>query len=178
MIPEQSHRSCLSPLSSPLPPRPSFSRRLFVISLLVLVFAGSGTALLLSYGRTPSDERFIPPEDEARAALETALTTWREGNGLGSLRLEIGPPAIQVIDSFRRSGQLLRSFEVLGRTSTEGPHRFAVRLLLDRPREEKNVRYVIVGDDPLWVVREEDFEMMERWQMPMGNGVSEKKAKK
>jgi hypothetical protein len=155
-----------------------FNPRFLVLSLAVLICAGSGTALLLGYGRTLPSDRFIPPEDAAHADLENALKAWQDGNALGSCRLEIGPPAVQVCDSFRRAGQSLHSYEVLGKTSTEGPHRFAVKLFLDRPREEKNVRYVVVGADPLWVIREEDFEMMARWQMYMGDGASENKPKK
>jgi hypothetical protein len=151
--------------------------RILAVSALALLCAALVAAFLLGYGHAEPADRFIPAEDSARVALESALKAWQDGDSSGNLRLEVGPPAVQVTDSFRRAGQSLRNFDILGKTSTEGPYHFAVRLFLDHPTEEKTVRYVVVGVDPLWVMREDDFEMLARWQMYMPDRSSPKKAK-
>jgi hypothetical protein len=151
--------------------------RVLAISALALLCTGLMAAFLLGHGHAEPADRFIPAEDSARAALESALKAWQDGDSSGHLRLDVGPPVVQVTDSYRRAGQSLRNFDILGKTSTEGPHHFAVRLFLDHPREEKTVRYVVVGVDPLWVMREDDFEMLARWQMYMGDRASPKKAR-
>jgi hypothetical protein len=135
-------------------------------------------AVLLGYGCAPPTERFIPSEERAREALDSALETWRQGKAEGNFRLDAASGAVQVADSFRRSGQSLSGYEVLGKTPADGPHRFVVQLLLDHPAEQKTVRYVVVGVDPLWVIREEDYEMMERWQMYMGKRTEDTRSKK
>ena len=40
---------------------------------------------------------------------------------------------------------------------------FVVKLSLDKPREEQTVRFIVLGQDPLWVFREEDYEMTAHW---------------
>ena len=44
---------------------------------------------------------------------------------------------------------------------------FAVRLSLENPPEVQVVRYLVVGNDPLWVFRQEDYEMISHWEHPM-----------
>src|SRR5262245_16517598 len=117
-----------------------FRLRVLAPLALVLLCASLAGAFLLGYGRAQPGDRFVPAEERARDALESALRAWQEGHPQGNYRLDIGPPAVQVTDSYRRTGQSLQGFEVLGKTSTEGPHHFAVRLFLDHPAEQKTVR--------------------------------------
>ena len=44
---------------------------------------------------------------------------------------------------------------------------FAVRLLLDTPAETITTRYLVVGQDPLWVFRQEDYELILHWEHKM-----------
>jgi hypothetical protein len=44
---------------------------------------------------------------------------------------------------------------------------FAVRITLDNPAEEQRVRFIVIGVDPLWVFREEDYTMLSHWDHAM-----------
>jgi hypothetical protein len=110
-------------------------------------------------------ERFVPSEDAARATLETVLRAWQNGEPPGSI--PDATPPIQIVDSKRRLGQRLERFEILGPVPAEGHRRFAVRLILDNPPEEQKARFVVIGLDPVWVFRLEDYERMIHWEMPM-----------
>jgi hypothetical protein len=117
--------------------------------------------------RDRSVNRYIPSEEKARQALETALTAWRDGADSGGRPLP-GSPAVQVVDTHRREGQQLRTYEILGAVPAEGGHRcFVVRLLLDNPTEEQKARFVVMGIDPLWVFRQEDWDKLMHWEMDM-----------
>jgi hypothetical protein len=121
--------------------------------------------LLLTVGSCASRrnvEDYVPELDQSRHALEMALEAWRQGRPTGLLT--DGPPAVCVVDSHRRPEQVLRSYKILGQTPGEGPRCFAVRLYLENPTEEQKARYLLVGIDPLWVYRHEDYEMMIHWE--------------
>lgn len=110
-------------------------------------------------------DRYVPPSDAARAALGAALDAWRDGRGPKALAGR--SPGIVVVDNERRAGQALRGYEVLGELPGDGPRRFAVRLHLDDPPEEQKVRFLVVGVDPLWVFRQEDYDMLAHWECNM-----------
>jgi hypothetical protein len=110
-------------------------------------------------------ERYAPAEDTARTALEAVLNAWQNGDPPGSITDVT--PAVQVVDTLRRPGQQLQRYEILGPVPAEGHRRFAVRLFLENPHEEQKARFVVIGLDPLWVFRLEDFERMVHWEMPM-----------
>jgi hypothetical protein len=93
------------------------------------------------------------------------LAAWQQGAAPG--RIESTSPAVQVADSYRKPGQTLRTYEILGQTAAEGPRCFAVRLTLENPIEERKARYVVLGLDPLWVLSYEDYEMLAHWEMNM-----------
>lgn len=107
-------------------------------------------------------ERYVPPPDGACRALQTALDAWQQGRPPG--KVADGPPALQLVDSHRRPGQRLRKYAILGEAPGDGPRVFAVRLHLEDPDEEVRARFVVVGVDPLWVYRHEDYEMMAHWE--------------
>jgi hypothetical protein len=134
---------------------PGFKRRRAAGWALALAAAAAGCA-------GPTTERFVPPPDAARRAVEAALRQWQQGEPPG--RVGGTSPLVCVVDHHhRRPGQTLVGFTVLGEAPGEGPRCFAVRLVLDNPPEERKARYVVVGDDPLWVYRHEDYEMMMHW---------------
>src|SRR5262245_59280802 len=131
---------------------------------LLLLACGAGC------GGGRGHERFIPSEETARQALEAALTAWRQGQPPG--RVEGASPAAPPGDSHRRTGQKLRRYQILGPVPGDGPRVFVVRLALENPAEEQKVRFVVLGLDPLWVFRQEDFDMLAHWEhaMPGGTG--------
>ena len=115
-------------------------------------------ALLLLAGCAPGGkvEDFTPPADNARKALVAALDHWKAGNKPGTVPGT--SPAVEVLDSKWKAGQQITAFEVLGEDAAgPGPRTFKVRLTPTQgaPLE---VRYVVVGIDPLWVYRDEDYK--------------------
>ena len=66
-------------------------------------------------------------------------------------------PSIQAVDSKWRAGQKLSKWEIVGEESNQGPTFFSVRLTLKGVATPQTVRYVVVGRDPLWVYREDDY---------------------
>jgi hypothetical protein len=121
---------------------------LLAVGLLALAGCGpSGTA------------RFVPNQTSAREALEAALNAWKGGQPVG--RVEGHSPAIEVVDSRRQAGQKLSAFEITGEDTTpEGHRRFTVKLTLQQPAGTQEARYVVFGQDPLWVQREEDYQKL------------------
>jgi hypothetical protein len=109
--------------------------------------------------------RYVPSAAAGREAVEFALKEWQAGQPVGTLTSH--SPPLQVVDSCRRPGQLLAGYTILGEAPCDGPRCFAVRLKHENPNEELKVRYVVVGIDPLWVMRFEDYEMMKHWECPM-----------
>ena len=118
------------------------------------------------------DEGRVAPElespglDESRAALVAGLDAWQAGRRENGL-VAGAKPAVGVVDSARK-GRPLLGFEVLGPLMVVAKARpFAVRLDLDAPRETITARYLVLGRDPLWVFRQDDFERMLHWEHGM-----------
>jgi len=100
---------------------------------------------------------FTPPADKARQALESALNHWQNGNPHGAVPGT--SPSVEVMDVKWRGGQKLKSYEILGEEPGTEPRFFKVRLTpAQGPPVE--VRYAVVGIDPLWVYREEDYKSL------------------
>jgi hypothetical protein len=137
------------------------------VPALLVIVAGGCT------GRARDGKRFVPSVENARQALEAALRDWQAGSQPG--KVASTSPSVQVVDSHRQPGQRLASFEILGEVGGEGPRCFLVRLSLQQPAQEARARYVVVGVDPLWVFREEDFEMLTHWDHPMSEPDEKKK---
>jgi hypothetical protein len=115
-------------------------------------------ALFLLAGCSPGGkvEDFTPATDNARKALVAALDHWKAGNRPGTVPGTA--PAVEVLDSKWKAGQKITAYEVLGEDPAgPGPRTFKVRLTPTQgaPLE---VRYVVVGIDPLWVYRDEDYK--------------------
>lgn len=110
-------------------------------------------------------DRYLPGPDAARAAVSTALAAWKSGRPTG--RVEGATPTVEVVDSSRRPQRPLKSFEVVGPVGGDEARVFAVRLILDDPPEEKVERYKVIGREPLWVFREEDFDLIAHWEHAM-----------
>lgn len=133
--------------------------------------------LLLAVGCTDQSDpnRFYPPEDRARRALEVALTGWQQGAPTGLVPGSTGP-AVQLADSHRLPAQRLTGFTILGMAPGDGPRVFTVKLTLENPAAEQRVHFVVIGIDPVWVIRHEDYEMMSMWCPPTEGGKPEPKS--
>ena len=117
-------------------------------------------------GSKASYNKYIPPPNKAQEALEAMLASWST-KGI-SEKVETFTPQLQIVDSVRKKDQKLNKFEVLGEIeNTGGPRCFTVKLSLSNPAEEQKVRYFVVGSDPLWIFRQEDYEKIGHWEHPM-----------
>ncbi len=114
-----------------------------------------GLALCAGCGWGGGYGRYKPSEETSRQALETALDAWQSGKPPDQVG---GSPAVQVVDSAWRNGQKISRYQVLGEEAGEGLTFFSVRLTPKGRGADKVVRYVVVGRDPLWVYREDDFK--------------------
>jgi hypothetical protein len=114
------------------------------------------------------NEDFIPDEKTARRALEAFLAAWQQGNRDQSV--PGAKPGIMSGDSVHLAGRALKEFSILGPVAADADRCFAVNLVLDGPREEKRERYVVIGKDPLWVMRYDDYEMIIHWDHAMPTG--------
>jgi hypothetical protein len=133
--------------------------------------------LLVAVGCSEQSDpnRFYPPEDRARQALEAALTAWQQGAPTGPVPGAVNP-AVQLADSHRSPTQRLKAFTILGAAPGDGPRVFTVKLTLENPAAEEKVRFVVLGIDPVWVFRHEDYEMMSMWCPPTEGGKNEPKS--
>jgi hypothetical protein len=125
--------------------------RPWIFSLGLLLACGAGCGK-----RSHGD--FLPAEGKARKALETALTAWQNGAQVG--KIASGSPTIEVVDSKWKAGQKLQGYQILQAVPGDKPARFVVRLTLKQPPGEQEVRYIVLGLDPLWVYREEDYKKL------------------
>lgn len=97
----------------------------------------------------------MPPEEAARAALTSALDSWKKGEQPGEVAGTT--PVVRVEDFLWKSGAKLLQYEILGVVAGEAPPQFNVRLTVEGTSASE-VKYVVVGKDPVWVFRDKDYE--------------------
>src|SRR5436190_368461 len=113
--------------------------RVMCILWAIVAFLGSGC-----WRSGDGDlSRFSPSAGAARESLDKALAAWQRGEPPG--RNVGSAPVVQVVDSTRQAGQTLASYEITDEVSAETPKRFSVRLKLNNPDGDVQVRYVVVG---------------------------------
>jgi hypothetical protein len=99
-------------------------------------------------------ERYTPAADTARDALTAALQSWQEGQPLAPITSrEI---TINVVDARWQSGKKLESFEILSEVEGEPRPTFVVRQQIAGEPGAAETRYIVVGNNPIHVFREED----------------------
>jgi hypothetical protein len=108
---------------------------------------------------------FLPDWTEAREALDSALKAWRDAPS--PMPASFDSPSVKFLDKHRRPDQRLETFAVLGQSDIENARQFTVRLRLEPAGSSELVRYVVMGRNPVWVIRLEDFETICRWEHPM-----------
>lgn len=107
----------------------------------------------------------LPDSALARRAVETSLGKWHDSPDLPTT----SKPSLSVVfvDQQRRPGQRLLAFTILGDSEIEGCRRFLVKLSLADPDELIMAAYYVFGQDPIWVYRREDLDMIMHWEHPM-----------
>lgn len=122
-------------------------------------------AICCGCSREPDPNRYVPSADLARAAVEAVLADWQAGLPVGPInRLKV---KVESIDNQRKKGQKLSRFEILGEVTQPGARCFAVRLEFQNSTETPKVRYLVIGIDPLFVYRQEDFDLLNQWDHMM-----------
>lgn len=132
--------------------------RLPLVALFLLMTA-------MGCSRQDTHERYTPNSDAARRAVESAMQAWLDGRPAGPL--EGFEPSTTVVDTHRTPGQILEEFEVLGEVPSQAYRCFAVRVSYSNPAGEERLRYCVIGIDPLWVFRLEDYDMIAHWDHKM-----------
>ncbi len=111
-------------------------------------------------------EIFAPDIETSKAALISSLDAWKADRQTSGVLMG-SKPSIGVVDAIRSERPLL-AYEVIGPLMVvEKARPFAVRLVLGAPRETVTTRYLVLGKDPLWVFRQEDFERLLHWEHKM-----------
>jgi hypothetical protein len=121
--------------------------------------------------KTPN---YTPSFPVAETALRQALEAWKAGEPAGEIPQT--QPVVHVVDVGRKPGQMLEGYRILGETRAASGRTFAVTLNLANPAEEVKTQYIVVGIDPLWVFRQEDYELLSHWDhhMPPEESATEK----
>jgi hypothetical protein len=109
-------------------------------------------------------QRFIPSQESSQAAISKAFDAWKTGTPAGPV--PDTSPLIHLTDNHRRPSEKLISYRILGEVPGDTPRCYAVELKFDPPRDER-ARYVVVGIDPLWVFRLEDYQLLAHWEHKM-----------
>lgn len=118
---------------------------------LILTLTGCGGSGASTYHPTGST---------AKDALSVALTSWKSGTEKPGT-IEGRTPKIQVQDVIWESGKKLKDFEIgEEHSSKDGPTRFSVQLTIEGEAAAQQAEYYVLGKDPLWVLRDKDYQKM------------------
>jgi hypothetical protein len=130
-----------------------FARATWAIASTCLVglVAGCGSETTGSGGNMPTTQT-------ARQALESALTAWQKGQPPGLIASTT--PPVQAVDLAWQGGQKLGGFSIVSEDDSEDVKKFSVKLTMKQPPGQKEVRYVVLGREPVWVYRDEDYTRM------------------
>ena len=135
-------------------------RAIEYLTLVVYVLAS-----VLACGCHDRTADFKPGKEVAETALNLALEDWTAGKPVGEIAGS--KPLIFITDTNRNPKQTLEGFKILGETPGRSGRTYAVELSLKRPDEKLKTEYIVVGIDPLWVFRREDFELLMHWDHRM-----------
>jgi hypothetical protein len=124
-----------------------------------------GVVCVLVCGCRNRADDFKPAKELAENALLRALEDWKSGKPAGEI---VGTkPLVHVTDTNRNPKQTLDQFKILGEKPGRSGRTFAVELSLKHPDQRLKTEYIVVGMDPLWVFRREDFELLMHWDHRM-----------
>lgn len=137
-------------------------KRWQVVLLIGFIAAG---LVPFALRRQDTTRNYIPAAAVSEDAIRRTLETWKAG-------LPTGPipetkPVIHVTDTGRKPGQILEAYTILGESRGTAGRSYAVTLNLANPAEVVKTKYLVVGIDPLWVFRQEDYELLMHWDHHM-----------
>jgi hypothetical protein len=122
-------------------------------------------SLVLASGCGDPSRAHAPGASQARKALDDALGAWKAGEKPD--RLVTATPPVHAVDFQWQAGQALDDFQILADEPDAGDaaRRFSVRLELKpakgaKPADPKvatTTHFVVLGRDPVWIYREEDY---------------------
>ena len=99
---------------------------------------------------------YVPADELARTSLTAALDAWQSGKPLDAIGATA--PAINAQDTLWAEGKKLEKYEIVGsEKSEEQKPQFRVRLWLAGEATPREVVYVVVGKDPIWVFSEASY---------------------
>ncbi len=117
-------------------------------------------------GEYDRSSQFVPSVTVAESAVKAGMEAWKKGDPVGLVQ-GVTKPSVHVVDSHRKPGQQIVSYEILGEVPGNAPRCFAVKATLSGPETTERLRYIVVGIDPLWVFRQEDYDLLSHWEHPM-----------
>jgi hypothetical protein len=150
-------------LSSGHAPPNSIRKAIALLSMLVCLLGGCS--------KTASYERYIPSDEVSQAAITTMLQAWKQGVPAGPVPET--KPVVHVTDQHRRRNEKLVDYRILGEVPGDTPRCYAVQLQFE-PQRDEHVRFIVVGIDPLWVFRFEDYLLLAHWEHKMDDPPSNK----
>ncbi len=117
-----------------------------LLSCAVISLAGCGTG----------EEKYIPTETTAREAVNAALTAWKSDQAHGTVKTFAVP--IDTFDARWQAGKKLETFEFVREEQSDGHRKFVVNMKLTDDKAAEEVIYLVVGNDPLLVFRQQDYD--------------------
>jgi len=123
---------------------------------LIAFIAGGGSMALVPGCGSPNSA-FAPSATSARESLDVALATWQKGGKAD--QLTTASPQIHAVDYQWQAGPVLERYDILEEQPGEGvtEKRYAVLLRMKKPQAEKRAQFIVIGRDPIWVFRDEDY---------------------
>lgn len=112
------------------------------IAMAALAGCGSGAAPL-------------PTVKDARQALTDGLTAWKAARPSSSLA-EV-TPKIDFVDFEWKAGKVLSDFTIGSDAADQGTQIFSVSLTVAGEPKAKDVKYMVLGLDPVHIYRDEDY---------------------
>ncbi len=113
----------------------------------------------------------VPDSALGRRAVAVAMDSWKEGKEAG--RLIEGRPRVQIVDTSRKPGQTLDSYEIVGESAEPRYRVFVVRVTLANPKEERTERFYLLGNDPVVAFLDEDYALISHWDHRMTEATEE-----
>lgn len=120
------------------------------------LFLAAAVGSIVGCGGAVDVKSYVPAGELARKSLETALDAWKAGKALDAIGA--ANPAISAQDTLWQQGKKLQQYEIVGPEQGDDQNlRFRVRLTLVGEPAPKEIVYVVLGKDPIWVFSEEDY---------------------
>jgi hypothetical protein len=127
-----------------MPLKARYVRAGALLSLVVVILAGCGG---------PTIDQYLPDSTKARESLEIALNAWKDGKP--NKTVDAPNYKIDVFDSRWQTGAKLQSFEIIAEEPRDPHPAFRVKTRINGKEEE--VKYVVMGIDPINIFREQEY---------------------